>query len=82
MPPVGDCEGLVVECCEVVVVGFVVDGVVLVEVGVTGGTDELDDVVVPVMPNHARSMASCTGTVCPTPAAEYPMTWSPYVVLV
>jgi hypothetical protein len=41
-------------------------------------------VVVPVPPaqaaliqNHARSTVSCTGTVCPTPTAEYPINCVP-----
>lgn len=29
------------------------------------------------MQNHARSIVSCTGTVCPTPTAEYPISCVP-----
>lgn len=38
----------------------------------------------PVMPNQARSMVSCTGTVWPTFTAEYPMSCvpSPYTICV
>jgi hypothetical protein len=41
-----------------------------------------DDVVVPpaqapLIQNHARSTVSCTGTVCPTPTAEYPINCVP-----
>jgi len=79
---VGGTVGVVVVVDGTVVV---VGGTVVVVVGtvvVVGGVE----VVTPghsgpaVIQNHSSSMASWTGTVCPTAAAKYPMTFGAVVL--
>ena len=54
----------------------------VVDVDDAGLVDEVLELPPPVIPHQASSTSSCTGTVCPTPCPEYPMTTLPYVVLV
>jgi hypothetical protein len=63
---------VVVVCALVVVIGWAAPG------HPDTGTPETGSLI----PKNAKSMASWTGTVCPTPAAEYATTSQPYVVRV